>query len=112
MTQRQSPKPTFEFSEPMSQASGNFKDLLQQLSFQKEHLLETYSPISALSQFELNQNTAEAEITPIEMQNNETGMRKLLANMLAQCKPGILSDDDMDQLSGINGREFHLETQG
>ncbi len=109
MTKRQSDIPTFNLTEQMNAAENEFHTLLAQLTFKKEHQLQTYSPLDAVQGFQIKAEPQAAEATRAEMLDNEMGMRKLLANMLAHCKPGLLSQDDVDQLSGINGREMVLE---
>lgn len=86
-----------------------FKDFLSGLAFKREFghdKLGTYSPLDAVEDFELRGLGRVAEPTRNEMLSNEKGFHKLLANMLAQCQPGSLSDDDLLQITGINGREI------
>jgi hypothetical protein len=40
------------------------------------------------------------------MMSDSNGFNKLLANMFAHCEPGTLSDEDINQISGINGRDI------
>lgn len=109
MTKRQSNIPTFNLTEQMLAVETEFHNLLGQLTFKKEHQLQTYSPLDAVQGFQFKGLQQVAEPTRNEMLENETGMHKLLANMLAHCRPGLLSQEDVDQLSGINGREMVLE---
>lgn len=109
MTKRQSDIPSFNLTEQMQAAENEFHTLLANLTFKKDHQLQTYSPLDAVQGFQINAAKQTPEATRAEMIGNEMGMRKLLANMLAHCKPGLLSQDDVDQLSGINGREMVVE---
>lgn len=70
----------------------------------------TYSPLDAISTFEQHGLQAVKEVSWEEMFDNNNGMKRLLANMLSLCQPGCLSDEDMEHLSGINGREIHAST--
>ncbi|EKD50990.1 MAG: hypothetical protein ACD_62C00373G0002 [uncultured bacterium] len=86
-----------------------FKDYLDTLSFRRDlggDKLKTFSPIDAVEDFEQDGIFAVREITREEMMAQDTSFNKLLANMLQQCKPGALSDEDVNQISGINGREM------
>jgi hypothetical protein len=68
--------------------------------------LRTLSPLDVVRYFEQRGLDKVHEVSKSEMQNNDDGLKKLLANMLQHCRPGVLSDEDVDQLSGINGREM------
>lgn len=87
-----------------------FKGYLHTLTFKKSLVLgdklHTYSPLDAVMDFELRGISRVAEVDREGMMGNEMGMKKLLANMLAACQPGALSEEDVAQLSGINGREL------
>lgn len=85
-----------------------FKDFLSGLAFKREFghdKLKTFSPIDAVEDFEMRGLSRVKEPSRNEMLSNEKGFNKLLANMLAQCQPGSLSDEDLIQITGINGRE-------
>ena len=84
-----------------------FKGFLDQLVFKKgqsHHKMKTFSPLDAVD-FEHKGLHAVPEVGRDEMTSNDDAMKKLLANMLGQCKPGALSDEDLTQISGINGRD-------
>lgn len=70
----------------------------------------TYSPLAAVLTFEQHGLQAVKEVSREEMFSDNDGMKKLLANMLSLCQPGSLSDEDMEHLSGINGREIHASS--
>ena len=92
----------------MAELDEEFKDFLSGLRFRRDFVdneLKTFSPLDMVAGFEQRGLQRVHEVTKPEMQSNEDGMRKLLANMLHQCRPGSLSDEDVEQLSGINGRE-------
>lgn len=96
-------------SSRLADVDEEFRDYLTGLSFRKEmahEKLSTFSPLEAVEDFEMRGLFAIAEPTRDEMLANEQGFSKLLANMLNQCRPGALSQDDVEQLSGINGREL------
>lgn len=98
----------FNLTEKMAELDHEFKDFMQGLKFVKvydDDRLQTYSPLEAVSDFEQRGIQKIREVNSDEMMNNEDGMRKLLANMLNHCRPGLLDQEDMEQLSGINGRE-------
>ncbi|OVE81337.1 hypothetical protein BVY03_03900 [bacterium K02(2017)] len=98
------------FENKLKAVDEEFKDFLNGLSFKKdiEHdKLKTFSPLDAVANFEQRGLQAVKEPSSEEMLANDIGFTKLLANMLAECKPGALSDDDLNQFSGINGREVH-----
>ena len=86
----------------------DFKNFLEGLKFVRkfsEDQMATFSPLDVISDFEHRGLQRLSELSPDEMMGNESGLKKLLANMLQQCRPGSLTNDDVDQLSGINGRE-------
>lgn len=88
-----------------------FKDFMGELVFKKEigpENLKTFSPLDAVAGFSQKGLSALAEVNREEMIQNDDGFKKLLANMLGHCRPGALSDDDLEQISGINGRELGL----
>lgn len=92
----------------MAELDEEFKDFLSDLKFRRDFVdndLKTFSPLDVVVDFEQRGLQKVREVSKSEMLNNEDGMRKLLANMLHQCRPGVLSDEDVEQLSGINGRE-------
>jgi hypothetical protein len=70
--------------------------------------LGTFSPLNAVSEFTPRGIQAIEEISREEMLKQDRAFHKLLANMLYHCQPGALTDDDMEQISGINGRELQL----
>ena len=97
-------------STKLSQVDEEFKDFLSDLTHDNEHgsdKLTTFSPLDAVADFDKRGLQAIAEVSKDEMLADDNGMRKLLTNMLAQCRPGSLSDEDIAQLSGINGREVN-----
>lgn len=85
-----------------------FKEFLKNLTSageaQDSHL-STYNPLDIVSGFEPRGLQRVDEIDTDEMLANEKGLKKLLANMLSHCKPGTLNEEDVEILSGINGRE-------
>lgn len=86
-----------------------FKDFLKQLSYEKffeDNKLHTYSPLDEVGRFEQRGVQRVHEISRAEMLENSNGMKKLLANMLSQCKPDALTPEDVEHLSGINGRDL------
>lgn len=89
-----------------------FKEFLSSLTFKKsvgpEQNLTTFSPLDAVADFEFKGLQSIAEVSHSAMLDNNDGMRRLLANMMSQCRPGSLNDEDMEHLSGINGREMSL----
>lgn len=92
----------------MAELDEEFKGFLSDLKFRRDFAdndLKTFSPLDVVVDFEQRGLQKVREVSRSEMLNNEDGMRKLLANMLQQCRPGVLSDEDVEQLSGINGRE-------
>lgn len=103
--QRQSKKTNLKLKEQMDNLNVEFDEFLKELTFTKEHDLRTFSPLDAVQSFELQGLQRISEPTRDEVLANDHGMRKLLANMLAHCQPGLLSEEDMEQLSGINGRQ-------
>jgi predicted flavoprotein YhiN len=85
-----------------------FKEFLSELTYKKEvggEKLKTFSPLDAVSSFEKRGLQSIEEVSRDEMFNNNRAMNKILANMLNQCQPGSLSEEDYTQISGINGRE-------
>ena len=89
-----------------------FKEFLRNLTssgdIQDSHL-STYSPLDIVSEFEPRGLQTVREVSADEMLANESGLKKLLANMLSHCKPEALSKEDVEMLSGINGREMETE---
>lgn len=85
-----------------------FKEFLKNLTssgeIQDSHL-STYNPLDIVSGFEPRGLQRVDEIGTEEMLANEKGLKKLLANMLSHCKPDALNEEDVEILSGINGRE-------
>lgn len=110
MTKRQSKKPDLKLKEKMAEVDQEFSEFLADLTFTKSHDLQTFSPLDAVQDFELRGLQRVEEVSRDEMMADDAGMRKLLANMLAQCKPGLLSQEDLEQLSGINGRDLRPES--
>ena len=112
MRKRQSKKPDFEWKQEGKKEQREFGDVFQELVFNKgysEEKLSTFSPLDSLDAVTKSSTARSGEVGREDMMANEAGMRKLLANMLQQCKPGLLSESDMEQLSGINGREVNLD---
>lgn len=100
-------KPSLQ--EKLAEVDEEFKTFLNGLKFIKEFSeteLHTFSPLDVVGSFQQRGLQRVREVGREEMVNNNDGMRKLLANMLHQCRPGMLSEDDVEQLSGINGREM------
>jgi hypothetical protein len=86
-----------------------FNELLRDLDQEplyEDNRLSTYRPVQIARCFEQKGLQRVREVSTQEMMDNSEGLRKLLANMLSQCRPGVLSQDDMEQMSGINGREM------
>jgi hypothetical protein len=97
--------------EKLAVLDGEFKDFLQGLKYSKTFPgaeLQTFSPVDALCDFEQHGLQKLREVSSEEIMQNEDGLKKLLANMLQHCRPGVLSNEDVDQLSGINGREINV----
>ncbi|MBF0103848.1 MAG: hypothetical protein HQM16_00860 [Deltaproteobacteria bacterium] len=87
-----------------------FKDFLADILYKREFgpdKLKTFSPLDAVADFAQKGILSVKEVSRDEMLGNNNAFNKLLANMLAECKPGALSDDDLNQITGINGREIH-----
>ena len=104
-------KITTGLNDKLSDIDNEFKDFLAGLTYQRQDLpdkLKTFSPLDAVADFEQTGLQAVPEITREEMLSQETSFNKLLANMLSQCKPDALSEDDYNQISGINGREVQV----
>ena len=100
---------TSELSGRLLEIDNEFKDFLAGLSHDKHFgpdKLKTFSPLDAVSDFQCDGLYSVGEVGKEEMMNNDNGMRKLLANMIAQCNPEALSEADLIQLSGINGRDI------
>ncbi len=85
-----------------------FKRYLEQLNVNRQYgdQLSTYSPLVGLLDFDFDSLQSVHEVGYEEMLNNDDGIKRLLANVFVHCKPGVLSDEDVSQLSGINGREI------
>jgi len=92
-------------NDSLAAVDNEFKDFLGGLAFKKAHGVSTYSPLDAVEGFEQRGLQQVREVSSKEMMKDGDALQKLLANMLAHCKPGQLSDEDLEQLSGINGRE-------
>lgn len=101
-----------DFQEKLKTIDVEFKEFLGSLTFKKsvgpEQNLTTFSPLDAVADFELKGLQGVAEVSHSDMLDNNDAMRRLLANMMAQCRPGSLNDEDIEHLSGINGREMSL----
>ncbi len=94
----------------LEQVDNEFKDFLASLSYKREFgpdKLRTFSPLDAVADFEQYGIQSVREVTREEMLEQDAGINKLLANMLDQCQPGALSEEDVKQITGINGREVH-----
>lgn len=101
---------TSELNNRLSEVDAEFGDILSLLGVERDlndGMLTTFSPLDALCDFEKQGLQAVPEVSKDEMFENNDAMKKLLANMLAQCSPGSLSDEDLVQISGINGREVN-----
>lgn len=86
-----------------------FHNLLKEITVEptyEDNRLSTYNPLEIVSGFEKQGLQKIKEVSRDEMLGNSEGLRKLLANMLSQCRPGALSREDVDQMTGINGREM------
>lgn len=96
-----------QLSQDIDAINVEFEDFLKAMGALKEdeNNLQTYSPLEMVHDFEQRGLQKIKEVSHDEMLNDDDGLRKLLANMLAQCKPGALSDTDIERLGGINGRE-------
>jgi hypothetical protein len=68
--------------------------------------LGPFSPLDALLDFVCDEASIVDEPDCRMMMRDEGGFRKLLANMFALCEPDALSEEDIQQLSGINGRDI------
>lgn len=91
----------------MMEIDVEFRDFLASMVYKKSvGNISTYSPLDAVEEFKQDGLQAIREPNREEMLGDGDGMKKLLANMLALCQPGSLSEADMEQLSGINGREI------
>ncbi|MBU0505730.1 MAG: hypothetical protein ABII18_13910 [bacterium] len=100
------------FQTKLEKVDDEFKDFLTGLSYKRDFApeqLKTFSPIDTVEEFEQNGIQALKEVTRDEMLQENQGFNKLLANMLAQCQPGALSDEDLNHITGINGREVHAD---
>lgn len=103
---------TRSLNDKLNDVEDEFRLFMKDLSFKRDSFhdkLKTFSPLDAVEDFEHRGLQALAEVTRDEMLANDNGFNKLLANMLAECKPGALSDDDLVQITGINGREIGVE---
>lgn len=97
-----------ELNGKLMEIDNEFKDFLASLTHDKQFgpdKLKTFSPLDAVLDFQCEGLQAIAEVSKDEMMNDDNGMRKLLANMIGQCNPEALSEADLIQLSGINGRD-------
>lgn len=94
-----------QFAELDRQFHEMLKDLNQDPTYE-DNRLSTYNPLQIVCGFEQRGLQKMKEVSKEDMMSNSEGLRKLLANMLAQCRPGVLTNEDMEQLSGINGREM------
>jgi len=97
-------------NQKLSKVDEEFKDFLGGLSFKKEgqhENLKTFSPLDSVADFEQRGIHAVSEVSHDEMLADDQAMNKLLANMLNVCQPGSLSEEDMNHISGINGREVN-----
>lgn len=95
-------------SSKLAEVDDEFKDFLGALNFEREvghDKLKTFSPLDAVADFEQRGIHAVREVSRDEMLANDQSMNKLLANMLKECRPGALSDEDLNLITGINGRE-------
>jgi len=101
---------TENLDEKLKEIDNEFKSYLSTLTIKKEFnnddKLGTFSPLDAVADFEQDGIQAVREVSRDEMLANDGGVKKLLANMLSACKPGSLSDEDVTQISGINGRDL------
>lgn len=101
-----------DFQNKLKAIDVEFKEFLNSLTFKKsvgpEQHLKTFSPLDAVADFEFTGLQSIAEVSHRDMLDNGDGLRRLLANMMSQCRPGSLNDEDMEHLSGINGREMSL----
>ncbi len=98
-----------ELNGKLMEIDNEFKDFLASLTHDKHFgsdKLKTFSPLDAVLDFECQGLQAISEVNKDEMMNNDNGMRKLLANIIGQCNPDALSEADLIQLSGINGRDI------
>lgn len=98
-----------ELSRRILALNDEFRDYLANIFYAKVVGSDkmTYSPLDAVNTFEQHGLQALKEVSREEMFNDNDGMKKLLANMLSLCQPGSLSQEDVEHLSGINGREIH-----
>jgi hypothetical protein len=104
-----SPLYSSELSRKILALNAEFRDFLASVVYTKViRGQKTYSPLDAISSFEQTGLQAIKEVSREEMFNNNDGIKKLLANMLSLCQPGSLSAEDVEHLSGINGREIHV----
>ena len=108
-----------ELTQKMSKLENEFRHFMAGLKYvhdfsdaESDDRLSTFSPLDVISTFEHRGLQRVAEVSPEEMMNNENGLKKLLANMLHQCRPDALSSEDVDQLAGINGREVRASLMG
>ena len=94
-------------SKKLSEVDKEFKNFMSGLVFRREgpEQLKTFSPLDAVADFEQRGLNAIAEVSRDEMMKNDNAFNKLLANIFAECQPGTLSDEDLIQITGINGRE-------
>lgn len=87
----------------------SFTAYLQQMEYLKtfgQNELKTYSPLDQVGHFEQNVLQSIREVSQQEMISDTQAIKRLLANMLVHCQPGSLDAEDVQQLSGINGREI------
>lgn len=99
-----------ELNGKLMEIDHEFRDFLASLSHDKHfalNKLKTFSPLDAVLDFHCEGLQSVAEVGKEQMMNDDNGMRRLLANMIGQCNPEALSESDLIQLSGINGRDVN-----
>ena len=98
-------------SEKLNQVDAEFKNMMSEFKVDRVYgheNMSTFSPLDAVCDFEHRGLQSVAEPTRDEMMADGEGFMKLMANMMAACKPGALSDEDLQQITGINGREVSV----